>query len=70
MSLQKILKILKFKFKRDKKCFSKWKKNIKVKYNSMKMEANMKKIIWKKDLKSFNKKSNSYNNKNKIKIKN
>jgi len=45
MSLQKILKIPKFKFKRDKKCFSKWKKNIKAKYNSMKTEAKMKKII-------------------------
>ena len=70
MSLQKILKIPKFKFKRDKKCFSKWKKNIKAKYNSMKMEANMKKIIWKKDLKNFNYKSNSYNNKNMKKTKN
>ena len=70
MSLQKILKILKFKFKRDKKCFSKWKKNIKAKYNSMKTEANMKKIIWKKDLKNFNQKLNKCNNKNKIKTKN
>jgi hypothetical protein len=56
MSLPKILKIQKFRFKRDKKCFHKWKKNIKVKYNFMKMEANMKKIIWKKELRTFNKK--------------
>ena len=56
MSLQKISKPQKFKFKRDKKCFHKWKKNIKVKYNFMKMEENMKKIIWKKELKIFNKK--------------
>lgn len=56
MSLQKISKLQKFKFKRDKKCFHKWKKNIKVKYNFMKMEENMKKIIQKKELKIFNKK--------------